>query len=82
MRTNSLQGSAQLKGAHRARRVLVKLEKNGLGSDDMLEYGNERKTVVFISLAAVSYLQVAQSGQQGFCLFAAQTGAPFSLKQR
>lgn len=35
--------------------------------------------VIFVALAAASYLQVAQSGQQGFCLFAAQTGASFSL---
>lgn len=37
VRTDGLEGCAELKGAHGARRVLVKLEENGLGRDDMLE---------------------------------------------
>lgn len=37
VRTDGFKGCAELKGAHGARRVLVKLEENGLGEDDMLE---------------------------------------------
>lgn len=37
VRTDGFKGCAELKGAHGARRVLVKLEKNGLGKANMLE---------------------------------------------
>lgn len=81
-RTRAHQQLAGLRWAQRGSSCQTSPRRTGKKRTGKWQYVRIRKEnchFYFTCCCLLSYLQVAQSGQQGFCLFAAQTGASFSL---